>query len=354
MKKFLFFAALATSTLPITAVLGALPASASAPNTDTGTFNGYGAGYSNVIGTTSANTVILKINGQNIPTYCVNQSLVLDTTTGDIFSPISASQVESSGVTASGLAYASDIAVNGASLGTALSNPNDEAASEQLAIWYFTNNLNYSSVGDQTIVARANQLVADATPLTPTNSYGYTLTATSVPSGNSQLVSVTLVNANGVGVANQTISVSGAPISSINTNQNGVATFTEPGNTSANLSFKWTGTVSAGTLYAPPGSSQPLIITSSVPTSRTTTLTLNPITTTTTATTTTQAPTTQAPPTTISSPPTSTPLAPPTTITPSSKLPYTGSWVTPTLIWGSLSLVVAAGTALVIRKRQLG
>lgn len=182
-------------TLACTALVGAFvfaPTLASAApvvseGTPSATYYGAGEGYDGVIDGRAAGTNLLQMAFSRVETFCIEYGV-----------PAAVSGTFTAQAWPTGFnGKAADVAANHKDLGTALADAKAENAAAQLAIWSFTDNVDFSAVPNAEIVARANELVAAAQDVAPRNPT-FTATTTSTTAANSEGVVKTTVEVSAV------------------------------------------------------------------------------------------------------------------------------------------------------------
>lgn len=156
--------------LMITAIAGALvgvPSVATATTHHeelraTATYKSAGHGWDGVIDGRAAGTNVLERSGIAFDTFCIQYGIPAATE-----GKFTTRTWKESGV--KGLDKASDVAQRHKDIAGKLSDARSENAAAQLAIWSFTDGVDFSKVPNQEIVARANALVAAAKPAAEAN-----------------------------------------------------------------------------------------------------------------------------------------------------------------------------------------
>lgn len=247
--------AVAVATAPL---LLNTPAHATDTAPVTGTYKSAGSGYDSVIDGHSAGTDILTVNGQDVPVFCV-QYHVAATQTGTF----TAVTRQDSGV--ANLDKVAAIAVDHASIGTPLADERAENTAANLAIWGYSDALDYSGVPNADIVARAAALTAAAQTRTE-DPIGYKLTATATAEGTTNTATATVLDTAGQPVAGQEVTFTFDDSTvTVPTGADGVATTTvaapaTPGTAVASINA----VLPAGTVMAPEGGAQKVITTKEV------------------------------------------------------------------------------------------
>lgn len=247
--------ALALATLTLPAALAAAPASAAhspAPRATPaiGTPAGYGDGYNNVIGSTGVFSHYMRVGATKVFVYCLVQAKTY--ASSGTYHAVAPPPVPN-------VALADDIAAHSATIGTPLADPNMEAVAIQLAIWHETGNFNIASVPNAQIDARANVLVAGATPLTP-GILGETL-AISIPrERTTDAARLAVIDTTGHRVAGQRVRVSAPGLSEVVVAGGDGNVYAEPLTHPGVLRASWSYTLPAGTVMETSSSAdQPLV-----------------------------------------------------------------------------------------------
>lgn len=143
------------------------------------TFADYGDGYNGVLNGRSANQIILSTAaGDRVAVYSIEGSADYAVDPAVTYSVAARS--------GDGAAKAAWVAVNGASVGTPLTDPKLEVVARQLAIWNLAGGTDYSSVANVEATTRADELVAAAQVLAaPATSF----TVTALRDGGDVVVS---------------------------------------------------------------------------------------------------------------------------------------------------------------------
>jgi hypothetical protein len=257
--------------LTVAGVAGALtlsPLAAYAADgvTPVATYAGPGVGYNGVIDGHAAGTVDLTFNAQTLPVFCVDYAKNL-ATSGDFTAQTwSAASIPN-------IAKAADIAVKHNGLPGRLADQKAENAAAQLAIWHYTNNLDYSKVPNAQIVARANALVKLATPLAEQpSSYHLAVTESAAGTGTASTDTLTATVTTAQGTA-----ISGIPVvlaangktATVTTSSTGAASLTVPAPAKAGTgTANFTTNLAGGTIFVPTGGKQPMVSTAGAQLSR--------------------------------------------------------------------------------------
>jgi hypothetical protein len=294
-----------------------------------------------LLGTTDVYSDTLAVEGATpVVVYCLDSTLVYDATTQSVYT---AGLQSSASIT--DIAQAADLAANSAQIATPLADANAEAVAIQLAIWHLTGGLDFSTVPNANIVARANALVAAAQPLAQ-GLTGGVLTAASTQSGSTDSVTATLIDPQGNPLVNQNIVFAGpSGPQTVATDSSGAATVSFAA-AAGTETATWNGQLPPGTVFFPPGATQRVVAASAVPITRSATATTADAATTTTTTPATTTPTTTPTPTTAPVTPTTTPASP--TTAPAAQLPYTGTWVKPYYL---VLAALLAAVGIFVRRR---
>jgi len=304
----------------------------------TATYAGAGVGYNKVLDGHAAGTVELTVDGgATVSAFCVQYAK--DMATSGTYASTSWS---GSGV--ANLGKAADIAVRHASIGTPLADPKSENAAAQLAIWHYTDSVDFSTVPNASIVTRASALVAAASTHTEAPaSFNLAVAAKETGTGTASKDTVTATVTTDAGTpvagAKITFTAAGHTADAV-TDSAGVATDTlaapaQAGTMTVDLATQ----MAAGAVLVPAGK-QAMITTDAVAVTRTANVALaTAVAAPTSAAPTSKAPTTSAPaakahtstaPTHHAS--TSTSKVAPAVATssaPPKSLPYTGGWAQP-------------------------
>ena len=332
--------------LATTAVLLAVlvPAAAVGAAPATVTYLGLGPGYADVYnpgtGPEDAGSFRFRIDGQDIIAYCAD-------VTRDLNDAATFSLIPAADSTIPNVGGAAWVAVNAATIGTPIADPNAENAAIQLAVWSQTNSIviDPTTVTYEPIRTRALALVAaigtNTIPSGPTTFKGQLQWSISDGTAN---VTALLTEDDGTPIPGLVINfTAGTATGTATTGADGRAVWSTPApSTTIEVSAESSTTIPAGSVIQPSDASQPLITAAPVAVSLSTKETVDPT-----------APTTTAPPapTTTAAPrpaPTTTSPAPP-----AEELPYTGASLG---MWHLLAAVGALGAAgaFVIRLRRRG
>lgn len=329
-----------------TATIGfASPALASAPTASgatTATPAGYSNGYNDVINGHGAFLRLMDVEGTQIKVFCVEEAKDFDAAPANVFT---ATARAAAGISAPD--KAADAAVRSSSIGTPLADANSEAVAAQLAVWKFSDNLDYSSVNNDAIKARADAIVA-GTGSRAESPTGAKLSMAATRDGSTDTVTVTLVSAAGSPLVGEYVTLKGAGLDKkVQTDAAGKASAqtTAPA-AESEVTAAWTGVLAAGSILKPttPGS-QAVITVDPAPISRSAVVSLAaapaPTPPATVAPPVEEPPVTAAPP--VEAPPAT--VAPPVTEPPATpskpELPFTGTSVTPLMLLGALALAGA-------------
>lgn len=253
-------AAVAATALSTAALLsmGAPAFADAAPGTVTATTekgkDSYGAGYSNVIDGQSANTFLVKVEGGDVvEVYCVQKGVSFEFDGSVVYNATSfADSKVANAPRAAALASRT--------IGTPLADKHAETSARQLAIWSYTDNLDYSGVKNAALVARANELKATVIDL-PQGITSAVLTAESKLDGSKNTVVASLTSGTGTPIANQTITLTTpAGDQALTTDNAGKASATfEAAKDAGKAKLVWNGVLPAGSVLVPDSGAQKVV-----------------------------------------------------------------------------------------------
>lgn len=318
-----------------------------------------GTGYDGVYqGRAAGDRIVFGDQGGGLNVYCIEFDKPALTTN----THLTGVDWQDAGLDPADAQQVAAIAANSASLGTPLADRKAEAAAIQVAIWAVTDDIDYETIPNASIVARATELLTATTAATFTDPYRPELgnirlaeMKATRPTATTNAIQVKVVDGDGAPLAGMDMVVyAGKPNPTTGyieveearatTDANGVATLT--GGTEdwagRSIDINLETTVNAGTVLRPSVDQQMVVVANS------TNLEIGfgrfdfPV-----------VPVDVTPTPTPTPTPTATPTAPPATPTPAKpgQLPYTGSVGTPALFAGLVVLAGAAG-AIVVKTRR--
>ena len=243
----------------------------------TATYKADGTGLTGVLPDSAgkrwpAGTTILTAEGQSVEAYCIEFTNFAIEKTGTYTTKTWAA----SGV--KNLAKAADVASRHNSIGTPMSDKQWEKAATQVAVWHFTDNVGWDKTGSAKFTARVKQLI-DGAKASSEPAASFKLSGSSTVAGEGQDAKNTIVakltTVAGAPLANQSLTfVVDGKETLARTGADGTATTTVPAEGARTAKVSFTGTLPAGTVFAPESGKQAMLTEAPVTVSRTASLML--------------------------------------------------------------------------------